>query len=175
MNKINIKSTINRAVLLAGLTAAIMAFRPARMAVAHAQESCPGVPNPRGVYGLAVEGFNDGTGQQGPFTIGSFYPLSAAGTFTFTPSSVGARSGTVSRHLFLNFGGAVVSPPIIDSGPYSQEPDCTFSATFADVGEVWRLITVEDGKQIDFFVDAPGSVAAGIMTRQRTAERRDEE
>jgi hypothetical protein len=174
MNKVNLKGAICAAVLIAGLTGAIVGFRPARMTVAYAQEACTGVPKPLGVYGLAVEGFNDG-GQQGSLPIGSFYPLSSAGTFTFIPSSAGARSGTVSRHLFVNFGGAVVSPPIDDSGPYSQNPDCTFSATFTDVGEVWRLVTVEGGKQLDFFVDAPGSVVAGIMTRQRTPDRGDEQ
>jgi hypothetical protein len=174
MNKINMKKRVGAAVLFISLAGAIVAFRSTRMMAAHAQESCSGVPKPLGVYGLAVEGFNDG-GQQGSLPIGSFYPLSSAGTFTFIPSSAGARSGTVSRHLFVNFGGAVVSPPIDDSGPYSQNPDCTFSATFTDVGEVWKLVSVEGGKQLDFFVDAPGSVVAGIMTRQRTPDRRDEQ
>jgi hypothetical protein len=174
MQRMNMKSTIYTPVLLMGLIVSMVVFLPARMPLAHAGNACSGVPKPSGVYGLAVEGFNDG-GQQGSFTIDNFYPLSGAGTFIFTPSSPDAFSGTVSRHLFVSFGGAVVSPPISDSGPYSQNPDCTFSATFADVGEVWNLITVQDGRQIKFFVNAPGSAVAGTMIRQRSSNRREEE
>jgi hypothetical protein len=169
----NMKTTIYTVILLGGLIVSFMAFLPARMAVAHAENACSGTPRPSGVYGFAVEGFNDG-GQSGSLTIDNFLPLSGAGTFAFTPRSPEGSSGTVSRHFFVNFGGAVVSPPISDSGPYSQNPDCTFSATFADVGEVWNLITVEGGKQVKFFVNAPGSVVAGTMIRQRSQSRREE-
>jgi hypothetical protein len=168
------RKTIFAAVFLTGVIVLLLAFLPARTTVAHAANACSGTPKPSGVYGLAVEGFNDG-GQPGSLTMDNFYPLSGAGTFAFTPSSPEASSGTVSRHLFINFGGAVVSPPITDSGPYSQNPDCTFSATFTDVGEVWNLITVEDGKQVKFFVDAPGSVVAGTMIRQRSARGQEAE
>jgi hypothetical protein len=160
-------------VFLSGLIVCMVAFLPARIAVAHAENACSGVPKPFGVYALAVGGFNDG-GQQGSLTIDNFYPLSAAGTFAFTPSSPGASSGTVSRHLFVNFGGAVVSP-ISDSAPYSQNADCTYSATFTDVGEVWNPIMAEGGKQVKFFVNAPGSVVAGTMIRQRNLGRQEEE
>ncbi len=161
-------------VLTIGPIAFIAAFLPARVAVAHAENACSGVPRPSGVYGLAVEGFND-VGQLGSLTTNNFYPLSGTGTFAFTPSSPEASSGTVARHLFVNFGGAVVSPPISDSGPYTQNPDCSFSATFTDVGEIWNLITVDDGKQVKFFVNAPGSVVAGTMIRQRSLGRRGED
>ncbi len=162
------------AISLSGLIVSMLAFLPGRTTVAYAAKACSAVPKPSGIYGLAVEGFNDG-GQPGSLTTDNFYPLSGAGTFAFTPSSPEASSGTVVRHLFVNFGGAVVTPPISDSGPYSQNPDCTFSATFTDVGEVWNLITVEDGKQVKFFVNAPGSVVAGTMVRQRTLSVREED
>ena len=166
MRKINMKRAISTAVLLTSLFLLIATSRINRNALAHAQGPCAEVPNPLGVYGFAVEGLNDG-GQQGSFTIGSFYPLSGAGTFAFTPDGPRATSGTVSRYLFVNFGGAVISPPISDSGPYSQNPDCTFSVTFTDVGEVWNIVPVDGGKRLEFFVSAPGSVVAGTMIRQR--------
>jgi len=169
MNKI-----IFAAVVLSGLLVSMLAFLPTKMVVAHAENACSEAPKPFGTYGLAVEGFNNG-GQSGSLTIDNFYPLSGAGTFTFVPSSPGASSGTASRHLFVNFGGAVVTPPISDTGPYFQNPDCTYSATFTDVGEVWNLITVEDGKQVKFFVNAPGSVVAGTMVRQRSLSLREED
>ncbi len=162
------------AISLSGLIFSMLAFLPVRMPVTHAAKACSEVPKPSGIYGLAVEGFNNG-GQPGSLTTDNFYPLSGAGTFAFTPSSPEASSGIATRHLFVNFGGAVVTPPISDSGPYSQNPDCTFSATFTDVGEVWNLITVEDGKQVKFFVNAPGSVVAGTMVRQRTLSVREED
>jgi hypothetical protein len=163
MHRMNMKRAISTVVLVASLL--LLASSHNRITVAHAQSPCGEVPNPSGVYGFAVEGLNDG-GQQGAFTIGSFYPLSAAGTFTFMPSRPGSSSGTASRYFFLNFGGAVSSTPVKDSGPYSQNPDCTFSATFTDAGEVWNLVTVDEAKQVKFFVNAAGSVVAGTMTRQ---------
>ena len=167
------KRTIFALSLTGGLLFSMLAFLPARMPVTHAAKACSGVPKPSGIYGLAVEGLNGGG--QTALTIDNFYPLSGAGTFAFTPSSPEASSGIVTRHLFVNFGGAVVTPPISDTGPYSQNPDCTYSATFTDVGEVWNLITVEDGKQVKFFVNAPGSVVAGTMVRQRSLSLREED
>ena len=166
MRNLGSRKAVSAVVVVICLFLLIVASRHSGISVADAEGPCAGVPDPSGKYGLAVEGFNDG-GQQGSFTIDSFYPLSGAGTLNFVPGRPGATSGTVYRYLFLNFGGALISPPIEDSGPYSQNADCTFSATFTDVGEVWNLVPVNGGNELKFFVSAPGSVVAGTMTRQQ--------
>lgn len=166
MLSISNKSVLFATAALLGAITSVATLMPVRTVVAQTGNACGEVPNPAGVYAFAVEGFNDG-GESNSLTINNFYPLSGAGTVTFTPSTPGASSGTVSRRFFLNFGGAVFSPPITDSAPYSQSADCSFSANFTDAGEIWDFITAAEGMQVKFFVEAPGSVVAGTMNRQR--------
>lgn len=165
MPRISNKSVLIATTALLGVVTSVAMLMPVRTVVAQSGNACGEVANPAGIYAFAVEGFNDG-GQPNSLTTNNFYPLSGAGTFTFTPSNPGSPSGTVSRHFFLNFGGAVFSSPISDSAPYSQSGDCSFSANFTDAGEVWHFITAAEAMQVKFFVEAPGSVVAGTMDRQ---------
>ena len=166
MSSTNHKSVFFTVVTVVGAITSAATLLPVQPLSAQSGNACAEVPSPTGVYAFAVEGLNDG-GQANSVTINNFYPLSAAGTFTFTPATPGASSGTVARRFFLNFGGAVFSSPITDSAPYSQSADCTFAASFKDTGEVWHFITAAEAMQVKFFVEAPGSVVAGTMNRQR--------
>jgi hypothetical protein len=103
-----------------------------------------------GTYGFAFNGY---FGSSAPFT-----PLAAAGTITFHPD------GTVKRAFDGSFGGALFS--VNDSGSYTVNQDCTFTAGLPEAGETWNLIPVEAGLQIEFFVNTSGRVGAGTMTHQ---------
>jgi len=74
--------------------------------------------------------------------------------------------GTITRSFNLSFGGSIF--PIGDPGTYSLDSngDCGFTANFPESGEVWNLTTVQEGKQIDFFINTSGRVGAGTLTRQ---------
>jgi hypothetical protein len=105
-----------------------------------------------GGYGFSFNGyFNTGT----PV---AFTPLAAAGTITFRPD------GTLKRDFSGSFGGGLFT--VKDSGTYSLNQDCTFTANLPMAGETWNLIPVELGLQIEFFVNTPGRVGAGTLTRQ---------
>ena len=92
MNKVNPKGAICAAALIVGITVAIVDFRPARITVAHAQETCAAVPKPLVVYGFAVEGFND-RGQQGSFRDQLFLPAFFGRDFHVCPEQGGSSLG----------------------------------------------------------------------------------
>ena len=71
---------------------------------------------------------------------------------------------SISRSFNVSVGGTIAS--IKDSGSYSLNQDCTFTANLPEVGEVWNLIPVEGGKQLKFFVNISGRVGAGTLTQQ---------
>ena len=100
-----------------------------------------------GGYGFSFSGY---FGDSAPFT-----PVAAAGTFTFRPD------GTVLRLANASFGGGLFT--VNDSGTYVRNQDCSFSANVP--GETWNLIPVDEGKQLEFFVNTPLRTAAGTMTR----------
>jgi hypothetical protein len=101
-----------------------------------------------GTYGFAFAGY---FGDSSPFT-----PVAGAGTFTFQ------TDGTVHRRANASFGGGLFS--LDDGGTYVLNQDCSFSANVP--GETWDLIPVNEGKQLEFFVNTPLRTAAGTMTRQ---------
>ena len=101
-----------------------------------------------GTYGFPFAGY---FGDSSPFI-----PVAAAGTFTFRPD------GTVRRRANASFGGGLFS--INDTGTYVLNEDCSFSANVP--GETWDLIPVDEGKQLEFFVNTPQRTAAGTMTHQ---------
>jgi hypothetical protein len=103
-------------------------------------------------YGFAFSGYVN-TGAPANFT-----PVSAAGTMAFRPD------GTLTRSFNVSFGGSIF--PVSDHGTYSLNSDCTFTASLPMAGETWDLITVDQGKQIEFFVNTAGRVGAGTLTRQ---------
>jgi len=101
-------------------------------------------------YGFSFAGY---VGSSNPYT-----PIAAAGTISFRPDT------TLTRNFNGSFGGSLF--PVNDSGTYSLNADCTFTANLPLAGETWNLIPVDDGKQIEFFVNTPGRVGAGTLTRQ---------
>lgn len=101
-------------------------------------------------YGFSFAGY---LGSSAPYT-----PLAAAGTITFRPD------GTIQRDFGLSFGGQPLT--VMDAETYSLNEDCTFSADFPQAGEVWNLIPVENGRQIEFFINTSGRVGAGTLIRQ---------
>lgn len=105
-----------------------------------------------GTYGFAFNGYFN-TGSPVPFT-----PLAAAGTITFRPD------GTLKRSFNGSFGGGRFT--VNDSGTYSLNEDCTFTANLPEAGETWNLIPVELGLQIEFFINTDRRVGAGTLTHQ---------
>jgi hypothetical protein len=103
-----------------------------------------------GPYAFSFAGY---FGSSNPYT-----PIAAAGTFTFQPD------GTLTRAFNVSFGGSVFSSN--DSGTYSVDPDCTFTANLPQAGEVWNLIPIENGRQLDFFINTTGRVGSGTLARQ---------
>ena len=101
-------------------------------------------------YGFSFAGY---VGSATPYT-----PVAAAGTIAFEPD------GTLTRNFNFSFGGTIIAG-LNDSASYSLNSDCTFSTTLPS-GEMWNLIPVDNGKQIEFFVNASGTVGAGTLTRQ---------
>jgi hypothetical protein len=123
-----------------------------------AQSTSCSITNLNATYGFSFEGFASSRPPQTPLRIDAFSPVAAAGTITFGPSGILSRSFNVSL-------GKVISP-VADSGSYSINPDCTFTAYLPEVGETWNLVPVNGGKQIEFSVNTAGRVGAGILTQQ---------
>jgi hypothetical protein len=113
----------------------------------------------KGRYGFALHGLVSGSFDGTPQKIGEFFPLAAAGSFSFD------GQGNASRALTASFGGAV--SPVNDSGPYTVNPDCTGTATFSD--GTWNLTISEDGGQIDAINATPGILVEGVLSRSARA------
>ena len=127
-------------------------FKPT---VVHAQTEGCRLTTLKGSYGFAVNGYVN-TGSPVPFT-----PLAAAGVISFR------ADGSLKRAFSISFGGTVFK--VNDSGNYMLNEDCTFNATLPNAGEIWNLIPVDHGEQIEFFVNNQnnqGSVVAGTLTLQ---------
>jgi len=127
--------------------AILVTYRAAHQPTVLARAACP-VASLNATYGFAFEGF----------AFSSLKPVAAAGTITFE------SNGSLSRSFNISIGGTITS--VSDSGSYSLDQDCTFTANLPEVGEVWNLIPVEGGKQLKFFVNTPGRVGAGTLTQQ---------
>lgn len=134
----------------------LVAHRTAHQPTVFAQAACP-VASLNATYGFAFAGYAS-SGPPPAVKITSFTPVAAAGTITFQ------SNGNLNRSFNVSFGGNIAS--ISDSGSYSLNQDCTFTANLPEVGEVWNLIPVEGGKQLKFFVNTPGRVGAGTLTQQ---------
>ena len=147
------------ATTLAIATALIAAIYPQS---AHA-EGCK-IPVLSGAYGLAINGYISFSTATPPLPMGKFSPISVSGTVTFT------SSGKVSRSVQGNVGGAVF--PVVDSGSYIRNPDCTFTITHGN-GEIWTATPVRHGEELEFSVTSlPGAVGvgAGTMVRKDSEE-----
>lgn len=160
----NMPRTLSQSALtLAVATAFIVVVCPQT----HAADGCK-VPTLAGAYGLAINGFISFSTSVPPLLVAKFSPISVSGTLAF------ARNGTVNRSVQVNVGGAVF--PVIDSGTYKRNSDCTFTVTHGN-GEIWTVIPVKNAEELDFSVTSvPGAqgVGAGTMVRQ-DGERKDSE
>ena len=117
------------------------------------------IPNLSGAYGLTINGYISFSTAAPPLPIRDFSPISVSGTVTF------GRSGTVSRSVQGNVGGAVF--PVVDSGSYVRNSDCSFTITHGN-GEVWTATPVRHGEEIEFSVTSlPGAVGVGAGTMIR--------
>ena len=110
----------------------------------------------KGAYATAINGFI--TGQAPPQQIAAFFPVAASGTLTFD------GAGNVLRAFEFSFAG--ITSPVMDSGTYQVNSDCTASANFPGTGETFELVIVD--KQTATFINATsGAVGAGTLMRQR--------
>jgi hypothetical protein len=110
----------------------------------------------KGSYGFAIGGFVSTTFSGNPQQVGEFFPLAAAGTFSFD------GQGTTSRSFTVSFGGATF--PASDSGPYTVNRDCTLSASYSD--GTWSMVIIGRGKEIKAMNTAPGTAVQGVLTKQ---------
>jgi hypothetical protein len=121
---------------------------------AHA-EGCK-IRNFSGAYGVTINGYISFSTATPPLLIGKFSPISVSGTVTF------GTSGKVSRSVQGNVGGVVF--PVVDSGSYVRNSDCTFTITHGN-GEVWTATPVRHSEEIEFSVTSlPGAVGVGAGT-----------
>lgn len=117
-----------------------------------------------GAYGFAINGLVSGSFNGQPQRVGAFFPLAAAGTFSFD------GRGNAFRSFTLSFGGQI-SPGTSDSGPYTVNSDCTGVATFSD--GTWNMVIVGRGKEIKAINATPGVVVEGVLTRQSEQKDKD--
>ena len=149
------RKTVTRIIVGLGVVSAVLMAKPAmksKPAAVFAQTNSCRLTSLNGPYGFSFNGYFN-TGTPVPFT-----PLAAAGTITFR------SDGTLKRDFSGSFGGSLFTAK--DSGTYSLNDDCTFTANLPDAGETWNLIPVEEGLHIEFFVNTAGRVGAGTLTRQ---------
>jgi hypothetical protein len=127
-------------------------------------QAAPGVCSAstiKGTYGFALDGLVSGSFHGDAQKIAEFFPLAAAGTFSFD------GHGNASRAFTVSFGGQI--SPASDSGPYTVNPDCTGSATFTDGN--WNFAIAENGSQINAINATPGILVEGVLNRTiRTSE-----
>ena len=148
------KESITRVLLALVVVAAALMVGPitkSQPAVALAQTNGCQLATLSGPYAFSFSGYVN-TGPK------AFTPLAAAGTISFQPE------GTLKRNFSGSFGGSLFTVP--DSGSYSLNEDCTFTANLPQVGETWNLIPADRGEQIEFFINTAGRVGAGTLTHQ---------
>jgi len=118
------------------------------------------IPTLSGEYGLAINGYISFSTASAPLPLSEFSPIAVSGTVRY------ASSGKVNRSVQVNVGGAVF--PVVDSGTYVQNTDCTFTITHGN-GEIWTVTPVKHGEELEFSVlSVPGAagVGAGTMVRK---------
>ena len=140
------------------IVAAVLMWNPttkSKPAAVLAQTDSCQLKSLNGTYGFAFSGyFNSKTSGSPAYT-----PVAAAGTITFHSDD------TLTRAFSISFGGTIF--PVSDTGSYSLDSnDCNFTANLPDAGEIWNLIPVAGGSQLDFFVNPGPRIGAGTMTRQ---------
>ncbi len=151
----NLKWTVSSALVAGALM--IVAYSVNYQHKVLAQPSGCAITSLNATYGFAFEGY----ATSGPPTaakIGAFFPVAAAGTISFQ------SNGNLNRSFSVSVGGAIF--PVSDSGSYTLNDDCTFTANLPAVGETWNFVPVSGGKQLNFFVNTPGRVGTGTLNEQ---------
>jgi hypothetical protein len=149
--------------LITTLTLAVALLVTIASLTAQGQDACP-IGVLKTSYGFSSTGYI-AFGAVPPLPIGSFSPVAVAGTVRFRADH------SVSRSVIVNVGGQVF--PVVDSGTYTRNSDCTFTVNHGD-GETWTVIPVNHAAQLEFFVNSiPGSV--GIGTGTLKAQEKPEE
>jgi hypothetical protein len=109
-----------------------------------------------GTYAFSLDGFRSPSFAGQRQLVGAFFPVAAAGVWSFDGEN------TFSRSLIASIGGAPF--PLSDSGPYSVNSNCTASSTFAD--GTWYMVIAAHGKEIKLDNATEGRAVAGVLTRQ---------
>lgn len=109
-----------------------------------------------GTYVFDLRGFLSPSFSGDSQTTGDFFPVAAAGTWSFDGQN------TSSRALVASVGGKTF--PLNDSGPYTVNSDCTASATFAD--GIWYMVIAAKGKEIRIVNSTGGRAVAAALTRE---------
>lgn len=109
-----------------------------------------------GTYVFDLRGFLSPSFSGDSQTVGDFFPVAAAGTWSFDGQN------TSSRSLVASVGGKTF--PLNDSGPYTVNSDCTATATFAD--GIWYMVIAKHGKEIKLVNSTGGRAVAAALTRQ---------
>lgn len=122
---------------------------------AHADAGCTAATI-TGTYVFDLRGFLSPSLAGDSQTVGDFFPVAAAGTWSFDGQN------TSSRSLVASVGGKTF--PLNDSGPYTVNSDCTASATFAD--GIWYMVIAAKGKEIKIVNSTGGRAVSAALTRQ---------
>ena len=160
----NMKSKVASGTLVvaAALIALRVGFPSSTLPRAYAQEQAQKNQRPTcsletldGRYGLTFTGF--GTRAPVPAPVGSFIPVAGVGVVTFD------GKGSLSLSETVSFGGNVA--PLITSGTYTVNPDCTGSLNAINSASL-NLVIVNDGKEILAINTLPGRVATDTLVKQ---------
>jgi len=146
----------HRSLVAIAAMVALAVLMVGRHNVAQANDDGCNASTVRGVYGIATSGYVSNTFNGNPQQVGRFFPLAAAGTFSFD------GRGNTSRSLMASFGGATF--PISDTGTYTVNADCSMSATYSD--GTWSMTIIGRGKEIKAINTAPGTAVQGVLTKQ---------
>jgi hypothetical protein len=122
---------------------------------ANAHEGCT-ASTIAGTYAFDLRGFRSPSYAGKPQLVGDFFPVAAAGTWSFDGEK------TSSRSLVASVGGEPLT--LNDSGPYIVNSNCTASATFED--GTWYMVIAADGKEIKLVNATGGRTVAAALTRQ---------
>lgn len=154
---------------LAGLTAFGALFSDGNLiSVAQAQSKDPTAVNDKNLIhrrctNQTLKG-NYSYRAEGTVLPGSPLPV-PAGPFV----SIGTVSldgfGNITEHITNdNFNGTIL-PPINYTGTYAVDDDCSGTAVL--IGRApYKFTIADEGKEIYFMLDAPGTVVTGIARRQ---------
>lgn len=160
MRNMKTKVAVATLVVAGGLIVLPVGFHSSILPSAHAQENSWELRGCRletlkGGYGLTFHGY--GTTGPVPALINAFIPVAGVGVMTFDGSGGLSLSETVSR------GG--IATPLVASGTYTVNPDCTGSLAAVNAAN-WNFVIVDHGRHILAINLDQGRVAADDLEKQ---------